>query len=48
MEQITVHNFSELLEALYWDSYDESIDRFRSPFVFRGLEDVNYLSLIHI
>ena len=42
MEQITVHNFSELLEALYWDSYDESIDRFRSPFVFRGLEDVNY------
>ncbi len=42
MEIIKINNFSELLEALYFDSYDEQIERYRSPFVFRGVEDVNY------
>ena len=42
MDTIIIRSFKELLEALYADSYDERIERFRSPFVFRGVEDVNY------
>lgn len=37
--QVTVSNWSELMEELYRDSWDDSIDRFRSPFVYRGTGD---------
>lgn len=36
---ITVSSWAELLEELYRDSWDQAIDRFRSPYVFRGGPD---------
>ena len=33
---ITVASWAELMEELYRESWDQSIERFRSPFVFRG------------
>ncbi|NSW53649.1 MAG: FRG domain-containing protein [Anaerolineae bacterium] len=42
MEKIVVHSWNELQEQLYWGAYDAGIDRYRSPFVFRGVEDVEY------
>lgn len=42
MSQITVHTWSELQEELFEGSWNESIQRYRSPFVFRGLSDKDY------
>lgn len=42
MEKIVVRTWNDLQEQLYWRAYDPAIDRYRSPFVFRGVEDVNY------
>lgn len=36
---ITVTSWAELMEELYRESWDQAIDRFRSPFVFRGTAD---------
>jgi hypothetical protein len=36
---ITVASWTELMDELYRDSWDHSIERFRSPFVFRGTSD---------
>jgi hypothetical protein len=36
----TVTSWPQLLEELYADSWNDSIRRFRSPFVFRGLDNV--------
>lgn len=36
---VRVSGWAELLEELYRDSWDSSIERFRSPYVFRGISD---------
>jgi hypothetical protein len=36
---ITVNSWAELQDALYTDSWASSLNRFRSSFVYRGLED---------
>src|SRR5262245_9458484 len=33
----TVTSWAELMDELYRESWDQSIERFRSPFVFRGM-----------
>lgn len=38
---VTVTRWADLLDELYRDSWDSSIARFRSPYVFRGLSDLN-------
>ena len=37
-----MHSWNELQEQLFWDAYDPVIDRYRSPYVFRGHEDMNF------
>ncbi len=39
---ILINNWSELQEALFKDSYHESLRRYRSPYVYRGVGDVAY------
>ncbi|MGE5680488.1 MAG: FRG domain-containing protein [Bacillota bacterium] len=39
---IVVNNWLELQELLFKDSWDKGIERFRSPFAFRGLSDKDY------
>jgi hypothetical protein len=39
---ITVHSWSNLIEALYANSWQEKIQRYRSNFCFRGLSDKRY------
>lgn len=41
-EELTARSWSDLQDMLFQDSFNPSIDRFRSPFVFRGLNDYNY------
>jgi hypothetical protein len=36
---IIVKDWSDLQEKIFTDSYDKSINRYRSPYVFRGLHD---------
>jgi hypothetical protein len=36
---VTVSSWTQLVDELYKESWDESIHRFRSPFVFRGVPD---------
>jgi hypothetical protein len=36
---VTVSSWTQLVDELYKESWDESIQRFRSPFVFRGVPD---------
>jgi hypothetical protein len=36
---VIVSRWNELIDELYRDSWDASIQRFRSPYVFRGLAD---------
>src|SRR5204862_6588982 len=38
MNDIRVENWAELTEVLYADSWHEQLGRFRSDFVFRGVE----------
>ena len=42
IEEIRVRSWAEMLEQLYVDSWNEQIERFRSPYVFRGLGDESY------
>ena len=39
---IEVHSWGELQEALYHDSWAAGLNRFRSSYVYRGLEDKSY------
>ena len=39
---ITVHNWQELQEALYRDSWNKQLLRHRSSYVYRGVEDKDY------
>ena len=39
---IHVKSWDELQNILFKDSWDKNIERFRSPFVYRGLSDKNY------
>lgn len=41
IESITVSSWVELMDALYAGSWDASIERFRSPWVFRGVCDAS-------
>jgi hypothetical protein len=40
IETATAGSWTELIELLYRDSWDEDIRRFRSPYVFRGVPDI--------
>jgi hypothetical protein len=40
---VTVASWVELIDELYRDSWDARIERFRSPFVFRGVRDASSL-----
>lgn len=42
METVTVRSWSELMDRLYDESWRPEINRFRSPFVYRGLSDASY------
>jgi hypothetical protein len=42
MQEITIDNWTGLLERLYDDSWRSEINRYRSPYVFRGLSDASY------
>jgi hypothetical protein len=42
VQDVTVNSWGELQEALYTDSYAPDLLRFRSSYVYRGLEDVSY------
>jgi hypothetical protein len=42
MEEVRVGSWNELNERLYEHAYQPSLGRTRSPFVFRGLSDVDY------
>lgn len=42
MQIITVGSWSELMDRLYDESWRPEINRFRSPFVYRGLSDADY------
>ncbi|MFH1152994.1 MAG: FRG domain-containing protein [Pseudomonadota bacterium] len=42
MTDITIDSWSRLQEELFRGSWNESISRYRSPFVFRGLSDKSY------
>lgn len=37
--EVTATSWSHLMELLYEDSWDSSIERFRSPFAFRGVQE---------
>ena len=37
MQEITVQSWLELIDRLYDDSWQPEINRFRSPYVYRGM-----------
>ena len=37
LDSTTVSSWAELIDVLYYESWDKSIERFRSPYVFRGV-----------
>ncbi len=39
---IRVRDWAELQEALFHDSYEKTLQRYRSPYVYRGLSDIRY------
>ncbi|MCB0580925.1 MAG: FRG domain-containing protein [Phaeodactylibacter sp.] len=41
-KNIVIDNWAQLQEALYFDSWNEQLYRFRSAYVYRGLEDSSY------
>lgn len=41
-ETYTVGSWSELMELLYHDSWSPALQRFRSGYVYRGMEDCDY------
>ena len=41
-EVLTPANWTELQQMLFRDSYNPDIDRIRSPYIYRGLSDIDY------
>jgi hypothetical protein len=41
-DSFTVSSWKELQEILYHDSYARELNRFRSSYVYRGMEDIDY------
>ncbi|MCO6480615.1 MAG: FRG domain-containing protein [Phaeodactylibacter sp.] len=41
-KDIVIENWAHLQEVLYSDSWNEQLHRYRSAYVYRGLEDSNY------
>jgi hypothetical protein len=41
-QEIIPSSWSELQELLFTDSYNDNIDRIRSPYIYRGLSNFNY------
>ena len=39
---IRVNNWAELQDALFHDSYEEKLQRYRSPYVYRGIGNAKY------
>ncbi|RMG45649.1 MAG: FRG domain-containing protein, partial [Acidobacteria bacterium] len=42
MNEVRPGSWSELLEVLFEGSWQPSLQRFRSPYAFRGLSDASY------
>ncbi len=42
MREVTIHSFEELQELVFKDCYEESINRYRNDFVYRGVSDGSY------
>lgn len=42
MQDVTIQSWTDLLELLYMDAWRPEINRFRSPYVYRGLSDADY------
>ncbi|MEM7344265.1 MAG: FRG domain-containing protein [Chloroflexota bacterium] len=42
MTEIRVNSWNELQDVLYADSWNRRIQRYRSPFIFRGLSEAGY------
>ena len=42
MQDITIESWTDLLDRLYENSWRPEINRFRSPYVFRGLSDASF------
>ena len=42
MPETTIHSWNELQDQLYRDSWRPEINRFRSPYVFRGIGDASH------
>lgn len=42
MAKLKPDGWTDILEALYVDSWDASLQRFRSPFAFRGLSSIDH------
>jgi len=42
MQEVVAQSWADLLEKLYVDTWRPEINRFRSPYVFRGLSDAGY------
>jgi hypothetical protein len=40
--EVRISSWEELLEELYLDSWEPSLERFRSPYVFRGLNEISH------
>lgn len=42
LPEVTVTSWTQLQDELFQDSWNDTINRYRSPFVFRGLSDTSY------
>lgn len=42
MNDIIVNDWCSLQKAIFTDTWDENINRFRSPYVYRGLDDKDF------
>ena len=42
MKQVRAESWSHLMDLLFLNAWEDPLKRFRSPFVYRGLADVNY------
>jgi len=41
MKEVRINNFQELQDLVFKDCYDESINRYRNSFVYRGVDDAS-------
>lgn len=42
IREITCTRWDQLIGELFADSHDQQLDRYRSPYVFRGLSNYSY------